>query len=379
MNFLKEYTFGQSGGNKGLNIGPGLEKLNKAINGLQKKMMIGVASAPKIGKSTFVDYAFIIHPWLHSLELGPEKIDFRVIYLSFEMDRITKEFDFAVYFLYHDYGIKGMKLPEGVTYNNVGGVPLSSDLLRGRVQDDSGEIIKLSKALEEKMKEVYENRIIPLFGEYNEDGKKIKPGVIVFEEHIENPTGLYNKLLGFAGSRGVFSTSTFVNSSGQTIQTREGYTPNNPNEFIVVVIDTVRKVAPERGFSLKQAVDKMLEYCTILKKLCGYTFIPIVHINRDMATTTNLTFMKDRVHPQPEFIKDTGNLSEECNHLITLFNPYDDRYNLNSHFGHKLRLPSGEKAYPNLRTVHLVESRQVVYPQHFRVQMEGNIKNFNQL
>ena len=48
MNFISEYYFGQSGGNKGLSMGPGLIALNKAINGVQKKMMYGVASSPKV-------------------------------------------------------------------------------------------------------------------------------------------------------------------------------------------------------------------------------------------------------------------------------------------------------------------------------------------
>ena len=89
--------------------------------------------------------------------------------------------------------------------------------------------------------------------------------------------------------------------------------------------------------------------------------------------------MKDRVYPTPEMIKDTGNISEECNHLITLFNPHDDRFNLTTHFGEKLRDTQGNKIYPFLRSIHLVESRQVVYPQHFRVQMKGNLKNFEQI
>lgn len=378
MNFLNEYKFGQSGKNKGLPLGPGLRRLDKAINGLQRKMMIGVASQPKIGKSTFVDYAFIIHPWLHVIENPQENTDFRVIYFSFEMDRITKEFDFAVYFLFHDYNMFGMKLPDGITYQGTQGVPLSADLLRGRIQDDFGNTILLTQHVELLLKEVYENRIIPLFGEFNEQGKMIKPGAIIFEEHIENPTGLYNKMLDFADRRGEFTYSHFTDSTGTTRKVRETYTPRNPDEFILVVFDTIRKVAPERGFSTKQTVDKMLEYSTILKKLLGWSFIPIVHINRDLASNSNLVFMKDRVYPTPEMIKDTGNLSEECNHLLTLFNPYDDRFNLQTHFGEKLRNTEGMKLFPNLRTIHLVESRQVIYPQHFRTQMEGNIKNFNQ-
>ena len=378
MNFIEEFKFGQSGGNKGLSLGPGLEKLSRAINGLQRKMMIGVASPPKTGKSTFVDYAFIIQPYLANLELDVQ-LDLRFIYFSFEMDRVTKEFDFAAYFIFHDYGIEFMNLPFGIYFKGQSKVPLSSDLLRGRVLDDSGESIKLEQDLIVKLKDIYERRIVPLFGRFDDKGKKIEPGKIIFEERIENPTGLYNKMLAFAGSRGEFRYSSFKDAEGKVHKYRESYTPNNSEELIVVIYDTIRKVAPERGFTVKQTVDKMLEYSTIIKKLCGYTFIPIIHLNRDLSNTSNMTYMKDRVYPTPEMIKDTGNISEECNHLITLFNPHDDRFNLTTHFGEKLRDPQGNKIYPFLRSIHLVESRQVVYPQHFRVQMKGNLKNFEQI
>ena len=48
-----------------------------------------------MGKSTLVDYAFIIQPYLQSLKDG-NLVDWT--YFSFEMDRVSKEFDFAIYF-----------------------------------------------------------------------------------------------------------------------------------------------------------------------------------------------------------------------------------------------------------------------------------------
>ena len=73
------------------------------------------------------------------------------------------------------------------------------------------------------------------------------------------------------------------------------------------------------------------------------------------------------------------NLAEDCDYLFTLFNPNDERYNLSKHFGKKIKADNGDILYPNLRTVHLVESRHCMFPQHFRVNMEGNIKNFTKL
>ena len=46
-NFIKEFKKGQSGGNKGVPMGAGLENLSRAINGTQRGMTYGVAAAPK--------------------------------------------------------------------------------------------------------------------------------------------------------------------------------------------------------------------------------------------------------------------------------------------------------------------------------------------
>lgn len=48
MNFIEAYKLGQEGKSKGLPLGEGLEEVSRAINGLQKAMIIGVAASPKV-------------------------------------------------------------------------------------------------------------------------------------------------------------------------------------------------------------------------------------------------------------------------------------------------------------------------------------------
>ena len=127
---------------------------------------------------------------------------------------------------------------------------------------------------------------------------------------------------------------------------------------------------------MKENIDKYLEYTTELRNRCKMSFVHIVHLNRSMADVTRLKYLGDNIFPTPEDIKDTGNLSEECNHLFTLFNPNDEKYNLDKHFGLDIRDIHRNTIYQGLRTAHLVESREVEYPQHFRFEMQGNIKNF---
>ena len=375
-NFISEFKNGKKGSNVGIPFGPGLESLTRALGGLLRGMMYGIASAPKVGKSTFVDYAFVIQPYLYALEKG---LDIVWIYFSYEMDRVTKEFDFSVYFLYRDFGIKTVTLPEGVTVRGESIIWLCSDYLRGRLKDDNDQLIVVNAEIEEKLKEVYYKRIIPIFGEYAENGTCLKKGLIRFIEHKENPTGLRNKIIHFAEERGKFTYQDFTAKDGTKGKLVVDYIPDNPAEYVVIIYDTLRKIPRERGFSLKENVDKMIEYSVELRNKCQYTFVPIIHLNRSMTDVGRMKFMGDMLYPNGDDIKDTGNLSEEANHMLTMFNPNDDRYNLSTHFGRPIKDKSKNLLYPQMRTLHLVESRNVTFPQHFAVDMNGALKSFKKV
>ena len=378
MNFKTEFKKGQEGRNKGLPMGDGLEYISQALNGIQRGISYGIAAPPKVGKSTYVDAGFILGPYEAWLK---NPYDVTWIYLSYEMDRVSKEFDFCVYFLYNEHNIEKIQLPDGVYYEDKTGrivnyIYLSSEYLRGRLQDTEKRPILIDPLVKQKMIEVYENRIIPLFGEFDDNGFQIKKGLMIFFGEADNPTGIYNMLTDFATKRGQFIYQDYKNKDGEIKQKRIGYKPNNTDEYVIIITDTVRKLKRERGFSLKENIDKHLEFTTILRNLCNYTFVNIVHSNRDLADTNRMKQMGEFIHVTPEQIKDSGNISEECNVVITLFNPTDTRYNLEKHFGITIRDKAQNLLYPNLRTVHIVEARYIEAPRHFALEMLGHVKTF---
>ena len=385
-NFITEFEKGQKGGNKGIAMGDGIINISSAINGLQRGRIYVIAAPPKAGKSTFTDYGFVLEPYLQALKAN-RLDDIEWIYYSFELDRISKEFDFAAYFLYVDFGISHIDLPEGVTKTinkqKLTKIPMSPDYLRGRILADSkelgkpGEIIKVSDEILEKLKTVYKTRIIPLFGEYTMKGEQLSKGKIIFIEEKNNPTGLYKELKDYAKQNGTFIKSK-VNGS-EKYERITGYTPNNPNKFTIVVTDHLRKLIPERGWKMKETVDKYSEYTVELRNWCQFTFAHIIHLNRSLSDEQRLKSARDMLYPTAEDIKDTGNLSEDADYVFTLFNPNDERYKLDKHFGTKIKDSNGNPYYPFLRTVHLVESRHCMYPQHFRVEMHGGTKTFKQI
>lgn len=375
MNLIEEFKKGQAGGNKGLPMGAGLQNLSNAINGVQRGRIYGIAAAPKAGKSTFVDYAFVIQPYLYAME---NQIPIEWIYFSFELDRISKEFDFAAYFLYHDFGMEKIELDEGITYTEAGKVKtvidLSPDYLRGRLQDDNGNIIKVKDSVADALKKVYETRIIPMFGEYAQDGTQIKKGYIKFIDQKDNPTGIYKYLKKHAEKSG-----RFVSHESGKVTRIGGYIADHPEKYTIIVMDHLRKLINERGWQMKQTVDKMVEYMVELRNWCGYTFVPIIHTNRSMTDVDRMRHAGDELYPTSDDIKDTGNLAEDADYVFTIFNPNDERYRLSKHFGLIIKDSKGNPIFPNMRTFHLVESRHCIFPQHFKAEMLGHLKSFRQI
>lgn len=418
MNFRAAFEAGQKGSNKGLPMGEGLKTISQAINGIQRGRIYTVGAAPKGGKSTLVDVGFCIEPALYVLNhnaktrasmealstklqattdidtrttlnqeyenLNSQLIDLEFIYNSYEIDRVSKEFDFVAHFLNTDFAIYQIFLPSGKLYKGNNFVYLSSAFLKGELEYDTEipdapkEIIRVPQDIIEKIKTVYKTRIIPLFGEYNEKGEKVSKGLIKFLEIKDNPTGVRNYLLEYAKENGEFLYKQ-TEKNGQVFTRMIGYKPHNPKKYVIIITDHLRKLLPERGFKMKETVDKFSEYAVEFRNTCNFTFVHIIHLNRALSDIGRRQFDDDRLFPQSDDIKETGNLSEDSNYIFTMFNPNDDKFNLTKHFGKTIRRPDKSLLYPFMRTIHLVESRHCVCPQHFRVNMYGDVKKFEPL
>lgn len=371
MNFKKVFLQGKTGRNIGLSTG--IPSLDQSMNGIQKKYTYGVAAAPKVGKTTFVDFAFVLSPYLEALKKGTLN-NVQWIYFSYEIDRISKEFKFASYFMYLDYGVSQINY-KGKIYE------MSQDYLMGKLlhknEDGTLEVIPITPEHEKMLKEIYTNRIVPIFGEFDENGKQIKEGIMTFIEDPENPTGLYKGLMRYAKRKGNFIEEPYigVDDNGKEIKKTRivGYTPNNPDLTTIIVTDHIRKLKRERGYSMKENIDKWLEYSTWLRNICGFTFVHIVHMNRGLSNVDRLKYAGEFIYPTGDDVKDSGNISEECTVLLTMFKPQDEKYNLTRHFEVEL------STYPNYRSIHIADSRYTECPVHIQCNMYGGINFFEPL
>lgn len=374
-------------GLKGLNFGlpTGLPVLDRAIGGVQKSAIYTVAAAPKVGKSTFVNFCFLISPYLHylnQLKIGnPNNLEIHWIYFSFEMSRLKLEFKFIAYFMLVDYGIMTFNWKDEVH-------DISSNYLEGKMRDNQDEPIIPSEEHQRIVLEIYEQRIIPLFGEYDAKGLKVKDGMVDFIERRDNPTGLRNYIGHYTNTCGTWVKSKYkvvtgTDSQGFPIEEekerREGWSPNNPNKYTIIITDHLRKIPSEKGFDERQIINKMVEYQVEFRNWCGFTFVDIIHLNRNMNDTQRLKFNAEFIYPLGDDIKGSGNLSEESDYIFTMMNPNDERYNLTKHFGLQIKSNNNEELYPGYTSIHLVESRDTECPRHFRSILKGNVGMFEEL
>lgn len=357
-NFEKEYELGKSGRGRGLSMGPGLSHLSQELGGIQQGRIYVIASEPKVGKSTLCDNGFVIEPWL---DAQVKNIPLKIIYLSLEIDLIDKMFDWIAHFMWRD----------GNGMMEVNGVPLCGNLLRGRVIDERGAIVPLTKEAEELMFQVYHTRVIPLLGEYDEHGKMVKEGSVLFSEYRGTAHDTFRHLCEWAKKYGVFNND----EHNGTLR----YIPYDAKQRVIVVVDHLRKIRCANGQRQKDAMDSFMQQSVAMRNMCNWTFVEIVHTNRNVSELGRIKQFQEELYPHSDDIKDSGNLAEDADYVITMFNPNDGKYGLKRHFGIEIRGLNGQVLDPNLRTIHIVENRHGPCPQHLKVRMHGGVKAFERL
>lgn len=372
----KAFEDGIKGVNKGLDTG--IPKLNRAIHGVQRGVIIVIAGSAKAGKSSLCDSAFVINPYMQMIK--DDNIDIEWFYWSLEMSKVDIRFKVIAHFFYRDYKISTITLPEGKTYRGSRTFTISSSYLLGRLESDDNEPIVVSEEHQVIFKEIVEKRINKMFGVYDYKGKKVKEGKITVIENDKdtNPTGIFHYLMNYAKENGKFIYEEYytinnITGDREKRQRIAGYTPNNPNKYTIIIIDHMRALRSEKGYTMKQKMDKLSEYEIILRNLCGFTFVNIVHLNRSLTDSGSLRHNNEYLYPDAQHIKDSGNAAEDCDALLTMFDATEPIYNIKKHLGMDIT-----DIY-NYRSVHLVKSRNSETPAHIQLKAYFGISTFEEL
>lgn len=355
--FLTRVEEGQAPEINGLSTGKLL--IDRSINLIQPGQSIAVAASNKVGKSKWTREHFVLGPYLKEVverrEKGLEPKNIRGFYYSLESSLDEVRADCCSYLIHYFYG-----------------VTVDKETILGRKIDDEGRKILLTEEERNLIKIVTIKHIIPLFGSYV-NKKKVKDGIWHIVTDSENPTGIWKEMMAYADSIGTIIKEPYkVKTEQNTIITKKrivGFEYNEPT-YVLIVVDDVRLLSRERGYSQKENIDKWCEYTINLCEVFKFTIINIVHTNRKEGDLDALKYYGERYFPTENDTKDSGNIGERMKIMFTLFNPI--MYNIKIHFNKRVESYGGR-----YRSVHLVLSRDTPAPQHFQSEFFGQNSSFN--
>lgn len=287
--------------------------------GIEQACYYTVTSFTKGGKSQFVSYTFMYKPLMFCYYNNID-IDLKIIYFPLEEtpERIMNRF--MSWLLY--------------------------DFSKGKIRISPRDLRSTTSAVDESVLELLNSDEIQNILKYFEEH-------IIFPKEAGNPTGIYKICRQYAESRGkvytkkVKSKDEFGNT--KEVEVFDRYEPNNPNEYILAIIDTINLIDTERGMTLKQSMDKLSEYCA--KYLRNRYFIsPVIIQQQAFEQEGNEAFKLGRVRPSVAGLGDSKYTSRDSNVVLGLFSPF--RFSIKEYEGYDI-----SKFKNNIRFLEMVVNR----------------------
>ena len=164
-----------------------------------------------------------------------------------------------------------------------------------------------------------------------------------FESHVEfssssNPTGVYNECLTYAKEHGTIHTKKkkVKDELGNTkeVDGFDWYEPEDEDEYRIILVDHLSLLSQERGFTLKQTMDKLGEYAIILRDKYGFTPVLIQQQNTDQESIE--AFKLQKLRPTVAGLADSKYSARNCNVFLGLFSPF--KFELSDYHGYNIQV-----------------------------------------
>lgn len=256
--------------------------------GIEQKKYYIVTANTKVGKTQLASFLFLFTPLLYAYE-HPEQMRIKIFYFPLEETPEDVTLRFMSFLL-----------------NKYTGIRLSPSELSS----------SSNKALDEKVIEAL-----------NSD--TIKSILSFYNEHVEfsatrNPTGINKEVEKYMRDNGTIhwkKTKVKDDFGGiKEVEAFDYYTPNDPNEYVLMFVDHVSLLMPENGLTDKTKIDKLSEYCVILRNKYGVS--PVL-IQQQAADRESLdAFKENKLRPTAQGLADSKYTARDCNCLLGIFSPF---------------------------------------------------------
>ena len=287
--------------------------------GIEQACYFTITSFTKGGKSQFTSYTFIYKPLMFCYYTKAD-IDYKVIYFPLEEtpERILQRF---ISWLLFEF--------------SKGKIRISPRDLRSTITPVSAEVLDIINSPDIQ-------DVIEYFEEH-----------VIFPEESANPTGIYKYCKQYAENHGTVYTKKgkYKDELGvlREVEVFDRYEQEDPNEYRLIIIDTINLIDTERNMTLKQSMDKLSEYCA--KYLRNrYHYSPVIIQQQAFESEGNEAFKLGRVRPSVAGLGDSKYTSRDSNVVLGLFSPF--RFALKEYEGYDI-----SRFKDNIRFLEMIVNR----------------------
>lgn len=317
-------------------------RLRKVFPGIEKRRYGIVTANQKIGKSKLADKLLVYNPFFYSLT-HKEQIRVSVLYFTLEMGKKEKFYEFLSHLLW-----KLDKIRCSPT----------------QLKSTDAENPVPQKVLDLINSERYQ-KYIQKFEE-----------TVEYVDTVKNPTGIYLYCKNFAESRGKWHFKDGKVKSGDTFvdgKVFDWFEQNDPEEYMIVVLDNYSNLSTENGMNKMQTIDKMSKYAIELRDKYNFCFVAIQHQAQAQEGIENRKM--NQLEPTADGLADCKTTIRDCNWAMGLFSPYK--------FG--IKTYPDQKGYDitkfrnHIRFLRIMENRDGESGYSTALYFDGAISNFIEL
>lgn len=272
--------------NGGINSIPSpFERFQSDFIGIEQGKYYCITSSTKGAKTQFTSFTFLYTPILYAFE-HPDQLRLKIFYYPLEESKESIVARFMSFLLFTKSNIRIAPVDLESTNNS-------------RVLDKS--ILELLNSEEYR-------KILDFF-----------ESTVVFSDS-SNPSGVWFECRKYALEHGhvVTKKQKIKGQLGEPkeIDSFDYYVPDDPDEYRIIIYDHVSLVNTESGMTLKQSVDKLSEYCVILRN--KYNFTPVIIQQQAFAGESLDAFKEKKLRPTVANLSDSKYPSRDRPNILII-------------------------------------------------------------
>ncbi len=301
----------------------GLPRFEEELPGIEQRNYYQITANAKVGKTQITDYLFMYKSLMYAYK-NPDQLRLKIFYFSLEMSKEQKYQQMICHILY---------------IMSEGKIRISPRDLRSTRAD---------RPLDEQILELIKTDKYTEFFKFFEES-------VVFIDDIRNPFGIYDFMRKYALNNGKQHRKihTFTNNkTGEQYDAEidDYYEPDDPNEYVEIIIDHMALLTPERGGTLRDAMVKFSsDYAIKLRN--KYNYIPVAVVQQAASQESNDNRRLNKLRPTLDGYGDAKVISRDADVIIGLFSPY--RHEIPEYMGYDVT-----KWQDNIRFLEIIAGRE---------------------